>query len=465
MLKIAIVGRANVGKSTLFNALVGKKIAIVEDIAGVTRDRKYAKASLFDLDFNIIDTGGFEEDALVSVNKDTPKKTILNKNIWQQATYAIKEADIVLFMADARDGITLADTTISVALRKHGKPVILVLNKTDTKGSKKNITEFSELGFAEIVEVSSTHKIGFSDLYDKINELIAQNNIIIKEELSEKPELMLAFVGKPNVGKSTMINNLLKQERVVTSDIAGTTRDSIYLDFFYEGKKIKLVDTAGLRRRSKVDYESLEQMANSDTIQTINFANVVAIVIDATEGLAKQDLTIAQHVYNEGRGLIFIVNKIDLIKQKAKFIEELKLVIEEKFFQIKDPYIITISAFFDKDITSILDASLELYEKWKFEISTSKLNEWVKFAVSKNSPPSVNGRVLKIKYATQTKKRPPTIALWSNFKNEFDQGYLRYLHNVFVKTFKLQGCTVRFVINKSANPFEGKPNPNNHKKK
>lgn len=443
LLKIAIVGRPNVGKSTLFNLLNGKHLALTSSTAGLTRDRKENITELYDIRFTLIDTGGY--DVL---------EQEINALIWQQAQVAIKQADVILFVVDGNVGVSPIDSYLATLLRKEAKPTILIVNKVDTHESKKHLSTFHELGFHDICYVSAVHGKGMRDLYDilkKHHQAYEKTNGKAAKDLN-KPDLMLSFVGKPNVGKSTLINTLLQEDRLVTSNIAGTTRDSIYLDLHYNNQFIKLVDTAGLRRRSKV-YEGVEKIANSDSIKAINFSTVVALVISAEDGLTKQDLTLAQHIVKEGRGLIIIINKIDTIKNKKAFINEVTKTIEDNFFQIKEPYIIGLSALKDKDVSIILETALELYKKWQFTISTAKLNIWLRATLEAKQPPSIKAKRLKIKYATQTKERPPTISLWSNFAKEFPQSYLRYLQNEFYKTFDLWGCTLRFVVKKSDNPY------------
>lgn len=443
LFKVVIIGRPNVGKSTLFNFLSGRNLALTSAVAGLTRDRKENTAELYDIKFNLVDTGGY----------DVQEKGI-NTLIWQQSQEAIKQADVILFVLDGNAGLSPIDTYLANLLRIEAKPTILVVNKVDTRESKKHLSTFHELGFNDICYVSAVHGLGMRDLYDILKKHYkAYQKIHSKLDTNiAKPDLMLSFVGKPNVGKSTLINTLLQEDRLVASNIAGTTRDSIYLDLHYNNQFIKLVDTAGLRRRSKV-HIGIEKLANSDSMKAINFSTVVALVISAEDGLTKQDLTLAQHIVKEGRGLIIVINKIDLIKNKKAFINEVTKTIEDNFFQIKEPYIIGISALKDKDINIILNTALELYTKWQFTISTAKLNVWLRDTIATKQPPSIKGKRLKIKYATQTKERPPTISLWSNFAKEFPQSYLRYLQNEFYKTFNLWGCTLRFVVKKSDNPY------------
>ena len=446
MFKIALIGRPNVGKSTLFNLLSGKKIALVDSTPGLTRDRKITRAKLFDFKFELIDTGGYDN-----------QEDLINQKIWEQAQKGIDESNLILFMLDAQFGISPIDKYLANELRKQNKKVIVCVNKIDFGGAKKNLSQFYELGFDDIVPISAVHSIGMDDLYYALKPYY--DDLTLDFEDTQKPDLQISFVGKPNVGKSSIINNLFKDNRVIISPIAGTTRDSIYLDFSYKNQLIKLVDTAGLRRRAKID-EKIEKMSNTDSIQALNFSNIVVLVISAQEGLTKQDLNLASLAVQEGRGLIIVVNKIDLVKQKAKYLKEIALDIEEKFFQIKKPYVIGISALEDKNLTNVIDIALELYKKWQFKITTSKLNEWIAGVVEKNQPPSIKGRRLKIKYASQIKVRPATINIWSNFKEEFPMSYLRYIQNELYNDFNLWGSTIRLDIQVSENPYKDKPRLN-----
>ncbi|MFL1780900.1 Ribosome biogenesis GTPase Der [Candidatus Hepatincolaceae symbiont of Richtersius coronifer] len=445
MFKIAIVGRPNVGKSTLFNFLTGKETALTDPTPGLTRDRKEGLASIYDINFLFIDTGGYEES-----------EDIINKKIWDQAQIAIAQANCVLFLLDGKAGLSPMDFFLSDFIRKSNKPAIICVNKLDTKEAKANLSLFHELGGENIIPISAAHRMGLNELYYSIKPYYEDYKLTnAVDEVSLKPEMMLAFVGKPNVGKSTIVNTLLNEERLITNNEAGTTRDSIYIDMYYKDKKIKLVDTAGLRRRSKVD-PGIEKMANSDSITAINFANVVALIISAEEGLTKQDLVLAKHIVEEGRALIIVINKIDLVKNKKAFLSEVGEQIEMAFFQIKQPYVIGLSALMDKNINTILEDALDLYKKWQFKIPTSKLNFWIQDVLEQTQPPSIDGRSLKIKYVSQVKSRPPTINLWSNQKEKFPMSYLRYIQNELYKAFDLWGCTIRFNIQKSENPYEGK---------
>lgn len=452
MFKVVLIGRPNVGKSTLFNFLVGKNIAIVNPTPGVTRDRKEHKASLYDIEMSLIDTGGYDD-----LNNN------INEKIWQQAQVAIKDANCILFILDGKYGLSPVDKELALLLRRQQKPVIVCVNKSDTKEARSNTLAFYELGFENIVHISSAHGSGMNDLYYLLQPYYNFYQTTNENNTEETPQLSIAFIGKPNVGKSTLVNTLLQEERLITNNQAGTTRDSIYLDYFYNNTKIKLVDTAGLRRRSAVE-EKLEKLANADTITAINFATVVVLIISAEEGLTKQDLTLAQHVVKEGRGLIIAVNKIDLIEKPKTFLNEIADQIEHTFYQIKKPYIIGFSALYNKNTNSILNAALELYQKWQFTINTSKLNRWLQKIVTINPPPSIKGRRLKIKFAHQSKIRPPTITIWSNYDQEFPESYLRYIQNELFKNFDLWGCTIRINIKKSTNPYENKPRLNKREK-
>jgi GTP-binding protein len=448
MFKIAVIGRPNVGKSSLFNALSGRNFALINNTPGLSRDRKEVIVNWQDMKFVLIDTGGFDD-----------LEDIMNKKIWQQAQMAIEEANCVLFMLDGTAGVSPADKYLADILRKVNKPVISVINKADTKLARENLSLFHELGLEEPFAISAMHRIGFDDLYRSIAPLYGEyeaNNDV--DEQGQKPEITIAFVGKPNVGKSTIINSILQQERLITNYESGTTRDAIYLDIFHHGKKIKIIDTAGLRRKSKIEDESIEKLSTSDTIQAINFATVACLVISAEEGLTNQDLKIAKHIVEEGRGLIVVVNKIDLVDKKQQYLNAIAEEIERSFFQIKKPFVLGVSALKDNSLDGILDVALDLYQKWQFKISTSKFNIWLRETVANSEPPSISGRRLKVKYGSQIKTRPPTFNLWSNQKEKFPDSYLRYLQNSLYKDFNLWGCSLRFNIHKSENPYEGKRN-------
>lgn len=444
MFKLAVIGRPNVGKSTLFNFLIGKNIALTSPVPGLTRDRKEAIGSLFDLSFSLFDTGGYDD-----LSED------MNYKIWEQSLKSIEEADCVLFVVDGHAGLSPVDEYLASILRKINKPVVLCVNKIDTKQSRSNLPVFYEMGFKSVVNISSAHGLGMEELYDAIKQHYIKTDDVLST-LSGKPELMISFVGKPNVGKSTLINNILNEERLIASEIAGTTRDAIYLDFLYNDKKVKIVDTAGLRRRSKVERGTVEKLINYDSIHAIDFSNVVVLVISAEDGLTKQDLTIAKYVVDQGRGLMVVVNKIDLVKDKKAFLKSISHSIEDAFFQIKKPYILSVSALKDNDLRVILDTAFELYGKWQIEIKTSLLNSWLKEVLLRNQPPTVKGRRVKIKYISSVKTRPPTINIWSNFDTNFPTSYLRFLQNELYEDFNLWGCTIRLNIYKSDNPYESK---------
>ena len=441
MFKLAVIGRPNVGKSTLFNFLIGKNIALTSPVPGLTRDRKEAIGSLFDLSFSLFDTGGYDD-----LSED------MNYKIWEQALKSIEEADCILFVVDGHAGLSPVDEYLASILRKINKPVVLCVNKIDTKQSRSNLPVFYEMGFKSVVNISSAHGLGMEELYDAIKQHYIKTDDVLSP-LSGKPELMISFVGKPNVGKSTLINNILNEERLIASEIAGTTRDAIYLDFLYNDKKVKIVDTAGLR---KVERGTVEKLINYDSIHAIDFSNVVVLVISAEDGLTKQDLTIAKYVVDQGRGLMVVVNKIDLVKDKKAFLKSISHSIEDAFFQIKKPYILSVSALKDNDLRVILDTAFELYGKWQIEIKTSLLNAWLKEVLLRNQPPTVKGRRVKIKYISSVKTRPPTINIWSNFDTNFPTSYLRFLQNELYEDFNLWGCTIRLNIHKSDNPYESK---------
>lgn len=452
MFKVAIIGRPNVGKSTLFNLLSKKKLALTSDTPGLTRDRKEYHVSLYDIDFVLIDTGGYETSKQVN---------IINQAIWQQAQEAIESAHCILFLVDSSQELTTVDRELTQILRCFSKPIILCLNKSDVKLSKIYQASFYELGLDDICITSFVHKVGLLDLYSSIKvhyvEYLKNHNSAIQEqsvaEVDKSHKMTLLFAGKPNVGKSTLVNNLLHEERLIATDVPGTTRDAIYLDFQYKDYALQLVDTAGLRRRTKV-LDDVEKLANKSTIQGIILANIVVLMIACENGLTKQDLILAQQIIKEGRGLIIVVNKIDQVDNKTKYLQAISDKIEQEINEIKKPYVIGVSALLDPDLSIILDTAIELYQKWQMHYNTSMLNKWLASTISRVSLPLVNGRRLKIKYITQIKTRPITIQLWSNCdKKSFPRNYLIYLHSQFCRYFNQYGNTIRWQIHKSDNPY------------
>lgn len=450
---IALAGRPNVGKSTLFNLLSKKKMAIVQDTPGVTIDYKENNIDLFNTTVKIIDTGGITTN---KVNKKEPRvlNHSLNKEINDQALIAINKANVVLFVVDGKEGLTLEDKEIANILRKTNNNIIIVINKVDNNNKNFNYIEFQTLGFNKITEISAIHKTGLLSLYKNIEFFFKSYKAPInsEENNSTPPFLSITIVGKPNTGKSTLVNSLLKEKRLVVSDIPGTTKDSISVYFNYNNKLIRVVDTAGLVRKSKVK-KGVDTLAKSETIRSIIFAQVVILTIDSVEGLTKQDLTLASYVLKEGRALIIALNKIDLIDNPEKLKKEITETLSTSFSDVKGISIINISGLKKINLGKIFKESLVVYSKWSISIKTSLLNRWLRDSITNNPPALYNGRQVKIKFISQDKTRPPTFNLWVNLKSGIYNQYLVFLRNQIYKTFSLWGVPIKFNIKVSKNPY------------
>ena len=439
---IALVGRPNVGKSTLFNRLSVRKRAIVHDKPGVTRDRKYADASIGSFEFTVIDTPGLEES----------EQGKLEYSMMEQTIQAITEADVVCLIVDGKEGVTPADIFFANMVRKYHKNHILIINKCEKKFDFDY--QYYKLGFKNLVAISAEHAIGMMDLYEAFITIVGK-----AEEEDEQitdpikgDYLQIVVSGKPNSGKSTFINSLLKEERLLTGEKAGITRESIEIDYEYNGNKFKLIDTAGLRKKNLVK-EQLEKLSTSDTINSIKFANTVILMIDAQHSLQQQDLTIASYVVEQGRSLVIAVNKWDLINNKTEFKEEFYHKLEINLPQIKGVPVIFLSALIKQNIYQVLDACIETYKLWNKKIPTHKLNDWLGFATSNHQPPMHKGRRIRIKYMTQTKIRPPTFKLFSNIPDKITEAYKKYLINNLRDSFDLPGVPIRFSFDKTNNPY------------
>jgi len=441
-MKIAIIGRPNVGKSTLFNRLVGEKSAIVGDMPGITRDRKFAKAGLFDLEFNLLDTPGvdpFSRDSLaISMNG--------------QSLAAIDESDVVFFVIDAIDGVTEYDKAIASWIRESFKkvgnrPVILINNKSEGRTPFFN----SEiLGFGEGVFISAEHNLGMDEIYEKIS----QYDFWKEDEISEEPkDLKVAIVGRPNVGKSTLINSIIGEERLLTGAQAGITRDSIALDWVYKNHRFSLIDTAGQRRKSKVE-DRVETISVADAWKHIRQANVVVVLMDIQNPFEKQDMTIARKAFDEGKIIIFALNKSDTISDPDRILKSIKERAEKEFAQLPGVACLLVSAKEKKGLARIFNTALDLYEGWTKRISTSLLNRWFQTAIAQNPPPLVNGMPIKLKYISQTNCKPPTFTLFANRVEHLPASYERYLLRHLRKSFGLDGVPLRIFLRQSKNPYD-----------
>jgi GTP-binding protein len=445
---VAIVGRPNVGKSTLFNRLVGKRLAIVDDTPGVTRDRRVGNARIADLRFTIIDTAGLEDSAAAS----------LAGRMRRQTERAIAGADLALFMIDARAGVTPVDRHFAAWLRKAGKPVVVVANKAEGRAGDAGLVEAFALGLGDPIPFSAEHGEGLSDLYDALRPHAPAVEDDERAEPAADPAeepLHLAIVGRPNVGKSTLINRLIGEDRLLTGPEPGITRDAIAIEWRHRGRRLKLVDTAGLRRRPRV-VERIEKLSVEDTLRAVRFAQVVVLVLDAADMLEKQDLAIAGLVIDEGRALVIAANKWDAVKDKPAALRKLKDRVEKSLPEVRGLSLVTVSARTGQNLDRLLDAVIRSYESWNRRLPTPELNRWLAAAVDRHPPPLVRGRRIKLRYMTQTKARPPTFQLFGNQLDVLPDAYVRYLVNDLRDRFDLPGTPVRMIVRKGRNPFTGK---------
>ena len=442
---IVIAGRPNVGKSTLFNRLIGQKRAIVNDEPGVTRDILDSKVILSRNEFILLDTPGINDTSANDLESRLRKNTI----------GSINRADLIIFVFDAKVGVTNLDLSISKDIRKTNKSILLVANKCDVTKSKENINDSYKFGFGRPILISAEHGNGIDELYNSINKFLINNFSIQENNLSNENEsiLKLSIVGRPNVGKSTIINYLINEKRLLTGPEAGLTRDSVELLWKVGSKFIKLIDTAGIRKQSKV-IDRIESLSFYKTKKSIDLSEVVALVIDSSLGIDRQDLRIANLVIEEGRALVILLNKIDKVKDTKKFIELINYNLQKSLPQIKGVLILPISAKSGKGLGKLLKTILETYELWNKRISTSLLNKWLENVLFKHPPPSIRGRRIKIRYITQTKSRPPTFILFSTKADEVPMVYIKYLINDLRKSFNLPGVPIRFNIRKGNNPYD-----------
>ena len=443
---LAILGRPNVGKSTLFNRLAGKQLAIVDDRPGVTRDRKDARGTIGDLTFRLIDTAGYED-----------QKHGVEARMRAQTEAALAEAELIIFLIDGREGVTALDERFAAIVRKAGKPVILAVNKCEGSRGEDGALEAWSLGLGEPVPVSAAHGEGISDLYARLAELVeSDTDIDIDPDAEDEEEvdapLRLAVVGRPNVGKSTLANALIGQERVITGPEAGLTRDAIAIEWEWEGRPIRLHDTAGLRKRGKVD-DRLERMSNADAIRAIDFAEVVLLLVDAERPFEKQDLIIADRVAEEGRGLVVLISKWDLVENKQARLAELREEFERLLPQVKGAPLIPISGLTERGLDKIMPAVAALHADWSVKVKTRDLNDWLAEMIQRHPPPAVDGRRIKPRYIAQTKARPPTFVMMTSRAAHLPESYKRYLVNGLREAFDLPGVPIRLIVKAQKNPY------------
>ena len=455
---VVIIGRPNVGKSTLFNRLVGQRVALVDDEPGVTRDRREGDANLFGLEFRVVDTAGLEERFDAS----------LEGRMRAQTEKALEDADLALLVFDVRAGITALDEHFANWLRRSGKAVALVANKCESRQSETGLGEAYSLGLGQAIPISAEHGTGMSDLYDAVAAVAAK----AAEEAPAFPEddeegdgvLQLAIVGRPNVGKSTLVNKLLGEERLLTGPEAGITRDSISVDWTFRGRALRLVDTAGLRRRARV-VEKLEKLSTQDTLRSIRFAQVVVLLLDVEEGLEKQDLTIARMVVEEGRALVIGVNKWDSCRDRDAKLAAIHDRLKRSLPQTRGIPVVTLSALQGHNIEALMKAVLGAYDVWNKRISTADLNRWLDAVTASHPPPASAGRPVRLKYITQAKARPPPFAIFCSKPDELPPSYLRYLENGLRDAFDLPGTPIRINFRKGDNPYAGKKKPKKDRKR
>jgi GTPase len=441
-LTVAILGRPNVGKSTLFNRLVGRKVALVDDQPGVTRDRREGGARIGDLKFKVFDTAGLDE-----ARRDT-----LEARMSAQAETAIGDADVVLFVIDARAGVTPTDKQFAERIRRKGKPVILVANKAESRAADAGLLEAFELGFGKPLAISAEHGEGLDQIYDALLPYRDDVEDDGGEDRADGP-LRLAIIGQPNAGKSTLVNALLGEERMLTGPEAGITRDAISSDFEWKGQRIRLWDTAGIRRKAKVTGK-IEKLAVSDALRAIRFAECVIVLIDASMPIESQDLTLANLVSEEGRAIVLALSKWDIVEDKQKTMKEVESKLEDVLPEIRGVPVVTLSAKQERGLDKLLNAVLGAMEKWNSRISTAQLNRWLEAAIERNPPPAPSGRRIKIRYATQASSRPPTFAIFGNQLARLPTSYTRYLMNGLRKDFELWGVPIRFSLRGGKNPFD-----------
>jgi GTP-binding protein len=449
---VAIVGRPNVGKSTLFNRLVGKKLALVDDRPGVTRDRREGEASLIGLDFRVIDTAGFEDD----------DPQTLPGRMRMQTEAAVREADVILFLIDARVGIVPLDEEIARWLRGGDKPVVLLANKAEGRAGETGVIEAYALGLGDPMPFSAEHGEGLADLFDALLPHVERGEAEEEEDTEEAEDgpLKLAIVGRPNAGKSTLVNRILGEDRMITGPEAGITRDSISIDWEWKApdgqlRPVRLIDTAGLRKRARVQ-DKLEKLSVADAMHAVDFAEVVVLLLDATLGLESQDLRIADQVLQEGRALVIALNKWDVAANPPSLFQGVRAALEEGLAQLKGVPLLTVSAATGRGIDQLLAAAFETRDAWSQRVSTGKLNRWFEKAIEANPPPAPGGKRIKLRYLTQVNVRPPSFVLFGTRVDQLPESYRRYLVNGIRRELGFGAVPVRLMVRAARNPYEPK---------
>ena len=454
-LTIAIVGRPNVGKSTLFNRLAGKRLAIVDDTPGVTRDRRMGEGRIADLRFSIFDTAGFEDAS----------NSTLEGRMREQTDKAIQDADVALFLIDARAGVTPLDNHFADWIRSRNIPVILLANKCEGRSGEAGLYDSYSLGLGDPLPFSAEHGEGLGELYDVLRpyaddyaEMEREPEPYVDIELEDDDHsgpIQMAIVGRPNVGKSTLINKLIGDDRLLTGPEAGITRDAIAVEWSYQGRQLKLIDTAGMRRKGKVT-DKIERLSTQDSNRAIQYAQLVVLVLDSNDMLEKQDLTIARQVIEEGRVLIIAANKWDIVKDRKAAKEKLNDRLLTSLPQVRGVPVLNISALTGKGLEKLLPTAFEVFETWNKRVSTGQLNQWLEHMTQRHPPPITSGRRLRLRYITQAKSRPPTFIVFCSKGVALPEAYRRYLINGLRDDFGLVGIPIRLLVRKGANPYVDK---------
>lgn len=450
--RLGVIGRPNVGKSSLFNRLTGTKHAIVEDTPGVTRDWREGTAEFVDLRFSVVDTAGLEN----------AKEDTLPARMTQKTLQALEQVDAALLVVDGLAGLLPDDMFFAKVLRKSGKPVLLAVNKAEGAAANPTVLEASRLGFGEPMAISAVHGLGLDDLYHGLAPLVKAHDAkedarVAEEDAKHNATINMVILGRPNAGKSTLMNHLLKEDRVLTGPEAGITRDAIAASWQWGRYGFHLVDTAGLRKKRRVD-EDLEKMAGGDTLRALKFANVAVLMMDARESLEQQDLRLASLVAKEGRALVIAINKWDMVSEKMRkaYMKEAQRQLDQVLPEVRGVPMVPMSAKTGEGVEELLKSIIRMYTRWNKRVSTAQINQWLEDALAEHAPPLISGRRMKIRYATQIKTRPPTFALFGNYPDAPPDAYMRYLLHSLRRSFGMEGIPVRLLPRKPKNPYNDK---------